>query len=234
MLVVLAVSGCGSAPPPPPAAAARPIARPFENVRRIAVVASGEPSFSVKEYSAEPGRTFQQIIKWGWVASVWQPVAELVHQGINWLLEFDRKSDASAGLTGVSPKDTVTEAFVAGLLASGQYDEVSAFTHEPVGEDRRRADAIVRLSVPAWGVVRVREGQPDLHSAFVDVRAEMVLRGSGVVVWERSEDVTGLERFPLDSLTRERDLTREQMLEVLKRAGQRLASELLYGRSAGR
>ena len=105
---------------------------------------------------------------------------------------------------------------------------------EPVGEDRRRADAIVRLAVPAWGLVRVREGEPDLLSAFADVRAQMVLRGTGVVVWENTEDVTNPERLPLEAFTRDPELARQELTDVLERAGQRLASELLYARSAGR
>src|SRR5262249_57372122 len=96
----------------------------------------------------------------------------------------------------------------------GKSEEYGVSAREPLGEDRRRADAIVRLTVPAWGLMRVREGEPDLHSAFADVRGAMVLRGTGVVVWERTEDVTGLERFPLASFTDERELTREQLVEV--------------------
>jgi len=88
--------------------------------------------------------------------------------------------------------------------------------------------------VPAWGLVRVREGEPDLLSAFADVRAQMVLRGTGVVVWEDNEDVTNPERLPLEAFTKDREFTRHELTEVLERAGQRLASELLYARGAGR
>ena len=88
--------------------------------------------------------------------------------------------------------------------------------------------------MPAWGLVRVREGEPDLHSAFADVHAELVLRGTGVVVWKSTEDVTDLERVPLATFTADRKFTRQQLIDVLERAGQRLASELLYARSAGR
>src|SRR5262249_6500341 len=205
-----------------------------QNGRRIAVVASGETTFAVNEHSAEPGRTFRKILKSGVFEPWWQPLADLVHRGINWLLEVDRKSDASAGLGGVSPREIVSAAFASALVASGQYDEISMLSSEPVGDTRRRADAIVRLSVPAWGLVRVREGEPDLHSAFVDVRAEMVLRGTGVVVWQRSEDVTDLERLPLATFIGDRQITRQQLIDVLERAGHRLASELVDARSAGR
>ena len=82
--------------------------------------------------------------------------------------------------------------------------------------------------------LRVREGEPDLLSAFADVRAQMVLRGTGVVVWEDNEDVTNPERLPLEAFTKDREFTRHELTEVLERAGQRLASELLYARGAGR
>ena len=231
VLVVVLFSACASTPAPSP----QSHPRPFDNVRRLAVVATGETAFAVNEHSAEPGRTFSEIRKWGVFRDPWwQPLADLVHHGINWLLEVDRKSEAGAGLTGITPRDVVASALAWSLIASGQYDEVSIHPREPLGEDRRRADAILRLTVPAWGIVRVREGEPDLHSAFADVRAQMVLRGTGVVVWERSEDVTDLERLPLASFTGDREFTRQQLMQVLERAGLRLGSELLYARGAGR
>jgi hypothetical protein len=54
------------------------------------------------------------------------------------------------------------------------------------------------------------------------------------VVWADSEDVTHPERLPLKSFTSDREFTRQQLLDVLDRAGQRLASELLYARGAER
>jgi hypothetical protein len=92
----------------------------------------------------------------------------------------------------------------------------------------------VRVTVPAWGIIRVRERDPDLVSGFADVQASMVMGRTGVVVWDGSEDVTHPESAPLASFVRNRDFARETMIGVLERAGQRLANELLYARSAGR
>ena len=106
---------------------------------------------------------------------------------------------------------------------------------EPSGEDRPRADgALVRVTVPAWGIIRVRDGDPDLVSGFADVQALMVMGRTGVTVWDGREDVTLPESAPLASFVRNRDFAREAMNDVLERAGQRLANELLYARSAGR
>jgi hypothetical protein len=87
--------------------------------------------------------------------------------------------------------------------------------------------------VPEWGLMRIREGDPALMSAFVDARGQMAIRGTGVIVWESSEDVTDPERLPLESF-QDRRFSRQQLVDVLERAGQRLASELLYARSGGR
>jgi len=233
VLLVLAVAlpGCASSAPP------RPAARPFDHVRQLAIVVSGESRFSVLEHRAEPGRTFDEVLKWG-VLSPYQallrPVAELVHKGVNWLLDVDRKSDAAVDLGGIAPRSVVSAAFVQALEASARFDEIQIYAREPLGEDRRRAEAIVRISVPAWGLVRIREGEPDLVSAFADARAEMVAPAIGVVIWEATEDVTDPERLPMKSFTGDRDFTRQQLIDVLQRAGQRLASELLYARGAGR
>src|SRR4029453_11383947 len=102
-----------------------PTTRPFEDLRRLVVVASGDTTFAVAENSAEPGRTFDEILKWGSLGGWWKPAADLAHRGINWLLQLNRKSDASAGLGGVSPREVVAAAFASTLLASGQYDEIS-------------------------------------------------------------------------------------------------------------
>ena len=100
--------------------------------------------------------------------------------------------------------------------------------------DRRRADGLLRLTVPRWGLVRVRDGDPALVSAFADVQAQLVMRETGVVAWELSEDVTHSDRLPLAQFRRQHPLTQMELHEVLERAGQRLASELLYAWSAGR
>jgi hypothetical protein len=229
-LGLMVLAGCASSSPPPP----QPAARPFDDIRRVAVVASGESHFAVLEHSAEPGRTFDEVLKWNWSLAYLRPIAELVHLGINWLVGLDRATDTKPDTHDVSPRAVVAEAFARRLGTSAAFDDIRVLEREPVGEERRRLDAIVRVSVPEWGIVRVREGEPDLLSGFVDVRAQMVIRGAGVVVWEHSEDVTDPDRLPLETFTRDRQFTRDHLVEVLERAGQRLGSELLYARSAGR
>jgi hypothetical protein len=234
VLMVFAVTslwGCASSAPPP-----RPTtARPFDQVRQIAIVASGESSFSIVQNSLEPGRTFDEILKWNpYYAAMLRPFATLVHWGISWWVETDQAAAAAPHVQGVSPRSVVAEAFARTLRATGRFENVSTLDREPVGEERRRTDAIVRLTVPAWGLVRVRGGEPDLLSGFADVHAQMTLGGTGVVVWDNTEDVTHPERLPLDSFKRDREFTRQELLEVLELAGQRLANEFLYARSAGR
>jgi hypothetical protein len=230
-LLVATLWGCATSAPPP-----RPSARPFENVRRVAVVVSGESKFEVVEHSAEPGRTFNEILTWypttyrSWL----QPLAELVHRGINFLFGPDSSGTTSKAVAGISPKAAVSMAFAQTLAASELFQEIQMLEREPVGEDRRRLDAIVRLTVPEWGLVRVQAGEPDLMSGYADVRAELVLRSSGLVVWKNAEDVTDPERLPLKSFKDDPEFTRHHVLDVLTRAGQRLANELVYARSAGR
>ena len=59
VLIVVVLSGCASTSPP------QPTTRPFEDLRRLVVVASGDTTFAMTEHSAEPGRTFDEILKWG-------------------------------------------------------------------------------------------------------------------------------------------------------------------------
>jgi len=231
VLAVVLVSGCASSAPPPPS---RPAARPFETVRRVAVVVSGDSRFSVVEHSAEPGRTFDGLMKWNSALAVFRPIADLLHRGINWLLALDRTTDTEPEAEAVSPRAVVADAFARTLQASTEFDEIQVVEREPFGDDRRRLDAIIRLTVPAWGLVRVREGEPDLISGFADIRAQLVVRSTGVVLWEAGEDVTDPERLPLASFTGDKQFTRHHLVEVLERAGQRLANELVYARSAGR
>jgi hypothetical protein len=62
----------------------------------------------------------------------------------------------------------------------------------------------------------------------------MVLQETGVVVWEHEEDVTHPGRLSLDAFKRDRGLTRQELVDVLERAGRRLASELVYARDGAR
>ena len=217
-------------PPPPPSAS-------FDQLRHIAVVVTGESTFTVRADDAEPGRTFSEILRWpifGADTSWLRPVADLVHRGINWLLEGSRTADARVDLGDIAPRSFVAGAFVRALEASGRFAEVRAYGHEPVGEDRRRADAIVRLTVPAWGLVRVQDGEPELLSAFADARVEMVAPSAGVTLWSASEDITDVERLPMKTFTSDREFTRQQLIAVLERAGRRMASELVYTRGVDR
>jgi hypothetical protein len=55
-------------------------------------------------------------------------------------------------------------------------------------------------------------------------------RDTGVVVWRHEEDVTHPERFPLDTAKKAAPATRELLIDVLERAGRRVANELVYSR----
>ena len=205
--ILAALSGCASSAP------ARQASRPFDDVRRLTVVVSGESQFAVLEHSAEPGRTFDALLKWSPYGTLLKPIADLVHQAINWLVASDRKADAAGDLRDISPPLVVATAFEETLRASGRFDEVRTARREPAGQDRRRDDVVLRLTVPAWGLVRVREGDPDLLSAFADVRAELVALETGTVLWKNDEDVTDPERLPLKSFTGDRQFTRQRLID---------------------
>lgn len=223
--------GCASSPPTHPPA---PGVRAFDDVRRVTIIASGESAFTLAEDSAEPGRTFDEILKWHPYGGALRPVAKLVHRAINSLRNVDRVAAATRNVEGISPASVVTGAMARALQESGALEDVRLLEGEP-REGRPAEDAaLVRVTVPAWGLVRVRQDDAELVSGFADVRGEMVTRGTGVVLWSDSEDVTHPEPAPLASFVRDRDLARDAMVAVLERAGQRLANELLYARSAGR
>ena len=226
-IVLLCFWGCASAPAP------RPTAHPFDDVRRLAIIASGESSFSIVGHHAEPGRTFDEILAWYPTQAWMRPLAKLLHRGINWALELDQTATISRRVDDIAPRAIVAAAMAQKLRASGWFDEVRTLEREPTAEERR-ADPIVRVMVPAWGLVRVHEGDPDLLASFADVRGYLMIPGTGVVLWEGNEDVTAPEQFPGDSFMKDHDFARQEVVDVLERAGQRLASELMYARSAGR
>jgi hypothetical protein len=118
-LALLPLWGCASSSTPAPQAAQLPARRPFDNVRRVAVVATGESRFAVVEHSAEPGRTFDEVLKWSEYGPMLRPLAALVHQGINWLIGQDRASATAPDAASVSPRLIVASAFARTLEASG-------------------------------------------------------------------------------------------------------------------
>jgi hypothetical protein len=227
-VLLLSLWGCAAAPPQ------RPSARPFDDVRRLAIVASGESSLSVVGHNAQPGRTFDEIMTWYPTKPWLRPLAKLLHQSINWALEFDQTATVARSVEGISPRTVVAAAMAQKLRASGWFEEIRTFEREQSAEDRRRDDAIVRVMVPAWGVVRVRDGEPDLLAGFADVRGHMMRSGTGVIMWEENQDVTSPEQFPLAMFMKDQDFARQEMVDVLERAGQRLANELMYALGAGR
>jgi hypothetical protein len=229
VLVSSVVTGCASSAPPP---SSRPIGAGFDGLNRVVVVPSGETRFAVVKPSKEPGPELDDVLKWLPYKELLVPIARAVYWGVTWLMNSDRGS--SGAPRDITPGAVVAEAFARTLQASGPFDDVAALSQEPVGEARRNVDAIVRLTVPAWGLLSVREGDAPLAAGFADVRAQMVARESGVVVWEHEEDVTHPERLSADALKQDRAMSRERLIEVLERAGRRLANELVYARSRGR
>jgi hypothetical protein len=128
----------------------------------------------------------------------------------------------------------VAETFGQVLESTGRFEQISTLDREPVGADRDRADAVLRVAVPEWGLVRVREGDPSLVSSFAEVRVQMVRPGTGIVIWEAGEDVTNPDRLPMTSFTQDSEFARQELRDVLARAGHRLASEFLYAQEGSR
>ena len=225
VLTISVGAGCASAPPPGPPPSP-PTADTLTGVRRIVVAAAGESRFSAGTSSSGPGREFNEVMKWLPYKEILVPMAHALYWGVTWLVDNSRAS--SLVPADVAPAAVVADAFARTLQDSGPFDQITAMAGEPVGDARRNADAIVRLAVPSWGLMGIREGDPQMAAAFADVRAQIVLRETGVVLWQHEEDVTHPERLPLQALRGDRALTREQLLAVLERAGRRLANELVY------
>jgi hypothetical protein len=231
-LALTITSGCATSAPAPTARVRSSVA--LDDVRRVVVVSSGESRFAGveggKEGGKESARILDEVTKWLPYNYIIGPLAKAVYAGVSWLMDSARTSVPK----DVSPGAVVADAFARALQVTGPFNHIAALEREPLGDERRGADAIIRLSVPAWGLVRVREGTANQVASFADVRAQMVLRETGVVVWEHEEDVTHPERLSLETLTRDRALTRQELVDVLERAGRRLASELVYARNGGR
>ena len=240
VLAVALVSLSACAPSPPPPSVSAPTGPPVGAVRRLAVVASGPSTLTMPgpapstTDSANVARIFGEIAKWYPKAAWMGPLAVLVQRGVDWLFEEGRSAAADRHARGVAPGAVVAEAFTRTLLTSKQFDQVRTLVREPLGEERREIDALVRIIVPAWGLVRVREGAPEMMAAFADTRAQVVVAPTAAVIWEHAEDVTHGERLPLQTYTGDSELTRQALMDVLERAGQRLASELLYAQGASR
>jgi hypothetical protein len=231
-LVVTIASGCASSAPSP-APRPRPSSAVLTDVRRVVVVTTGESKFTVvQETTKEPASVLDDVLKWIPYKDIMIPIARTVYGIVASLIEADRA--AGTVPRDVTPAMIVTEAFARALQVSGPFNQIVATEREPVGDERRLADAIVRLTVPSWGLMRVREGDADVVAAFADVRAQMALRETGVIVWEHEEDVTHPGRLSLAAFKADRGLTRHELVDVLERAGRRLASELLYARDGAR
>src|SRR5262249_37810826 len=161
---------CASASAPPPSSHQQ-----LDRVSRLVVVTSGQARFMVVENNTEPGRTLDEIVKW--TPYFWlRYLVPLVHEGVNQLVSLDDRAVAGRDRERISPGSVVGETLARRLQASGQFGVVLALPREPIGEDRRRADAFMRVSVSRWGLMRVRENDPPLVSAFTDVTAQMVMR----------------------------------------------------------
>lgn len=210
-------------------------------VHRLAVVPSGESKLTVPGASSTAavgdavstvGRVFGDIAKWYPKAAIYQALAGLVQRGVDWIFQDKHSAASDKYARGITPSAVVADAFARTLVASGQFDQVRRLDGEPGGDDRRETDAVVRVLVPEWGIVRVRDGKPEMMAAYAEARAQVVVQPTSTVTWEHDEDVTHGERLPAQAFITDSELTRQALKDVLERAGQRLANELLYARGA--
>ena len=228
-VAVAAFSGCAT----PASSPAPALVLPAEETRTHVVVAWGESQFSVMDGATAPlDPQLDDVLKHVPYAAVWRALAQVVHWGVSRLNEAKGKDSTAPHVQDLAPRAVVADAFARTLLASG-LQQVTLLDREPVGADRHGADVIVRLAVPTWGLLRVREGKPALVSGFADVRAQVVAPETGAILWEHEEDITHPDRVPLETFSRDRDFARQEMTDLLERAGRRLASEYLYARRPG-
>jgi hypothetical protein len=230
-VVLIILSSCATPARPPEVIRALPPEEPPP----LIVVVSGESKFSVMdEGDLQLDRTLDDVLRWIPYAAAWRALAQVVQWGVNRISEAERQASTAPHVQDLAPPNVVAGAFARALVASGRVREVRTLEREPVGAERSGADLVVRLSVPSWGLLRVREGKPDLLAAFADVRAQAVVLETGAILWQHDEDVTHPDRLPLRAFSRDREFARQGMMEVLERAGRRLASEYLYTRGVGR
>jgi hypothetical protein len=236
IVAIMAVGGCASAPPPQPRSAG-----PVQHLQRVAIVTSGESKFTVATDGTGQAEmpvdgVMADLARWlpGWYGAIVVPLARIVRAVVRTLGDDSLTTSTASRIGQVSPRAIVADAFARRLAESRQFLEVRTMERELVGDERRGVDAVVRVSVPTWGILRVREATPDLLSGFADVRAQIVVPTTGTVLWEYAEDVTHPDRRPLGAFTGESDVARSERVEVLERAGQRLATEFLYARGLAR
>jgi len=224
-------SGCESTPPRRTAPV--PSVRSFENIQRLAIVAFDAGGFTLAEQRSQPGRTLDEVLSWHPYGSALRPLAALVHRGVNSVRVHDQEIIVAESVRDVAAGRVIAEAMAQRLRASSSLDEVSVLTSEQNGAGHQTGGAIVRLTVTSWGLDRVRQ-DPDLFSSFADVTGLLAVSGTGVALWEHHEDVTGPDLIPFDAFRWDPTFTREQILNVLARAGERFAAEFLYARGANR
>src|SRR5215470_1890627 len=135
-VVLTLISGCASAPP------AAPIARPFEEVRRISLVGSGDSAFAIIENRSEPGRTIDEVLAWHPYGGLLRPLAKLVHRGIGSVLKADPEEAVGRSVEDVAPRARVLAAMARRLEASGAFAGVRPFVEEPTAADRQQTDAL--------------------------------------------------------------------------------------------
>jgi hypothetical protein len=145
-VAMLFLWGCASSGTPP-----TPVARPFDDVPRVAIIVSGESAFAIAEDRVQPGRTFDEIMKWHPYGAALGPVAKLVHRAINKLRDADQTATAPA-MSMVSPGSPSPGQ----ARTLGSEVRVRILEREPSG-DRPRDDG--RSARDGAGVGRHRSGK---------------------------------------------------------------------------
>jgi len=120
-LTIILLSGCASSDRPP-APRMRPSSAALTDLRRLVVVTTGESRFTVLHGVKEPGRSFDDVVKWLPGKDILAPIARALYSGLSWLIDADRAERTVP--RDVVPGTVVAEAFARALQVSGPFNQI--------------------------------------------------------------------------------------------------------------
>jgi hypothetical protein len=223
-ILALATIGNGCAPVNQ---ATRPTTAQMDQVRRLAVVVIPETEFTVIKERRGATAAAMSGMAFGVVGVL---VAAGVHSGITTEKDKAHAAGVSLHVTDLEPQRLLTDSLIRTLASGDRFSDIRVLPQAPVG-DAREFDGVLVVKLPAWGLVVVAR-DPDLMSGFVELGVTMTSGGSAIL--EETYTALGRDRHPLEMFKTDAALTRRELTETLRVAGQRLAYELLYPRGTQR
>lgn len=197
----------------------------LREVKKLAVIVPDDGSFTVIRERATA--TAAPAILFGVIGAA-------VAAAHNEALDSSAAEALSPHLGGFSSRSELRGILAKTLKESVRFSEVQMLDQKLPAAEARKYDAVLTVRIMRWGLRAPAPTESEALAAFAEIQAQMMRVENGETLWEERDTVVGQGRHGLAAYQQDRNLLRQELQDMIEKAGYRVAMQLLYPKEGKR